>query len=110
LKHPGFFATTETERSEPPMMAPPGSNGDAGPTSTTNPLSLAVLYHFTVVPTFTQNSEFPLAFEMLGVEDAESEVRFTSTEQGLSALPHVFAAVQSWAGLGSEQAYLLLFA
>jgi len=91
------------------MIAPAGSNGDAGPTSTTKPLSLPVLFHVTVVPTFTQKRELPFAFGMLGVDDAESAVRFTSTVQGLEADPHVLAVVQSCAGLGSEQAYLLMF-
>jgi len=91
------------------MMAPGGSNGDAGPTSTTKPLSFSVLFHVTVVPTFTQKRELPLAFGMLGVDDVESEVRFTSTVQGVEADPHVLAAVQSCAGFASEQAYLLLF-
>src|SRR5258707_364355 len=43
LKHPGLFAATETERSEPPMMAPAGSNGDDGPRSTKKPFSFSVL-------------------------------------------------------------------
>jgi hypothetical protein len=89
------------------MMAPAGSNGEEGPTSTTNPFSFSELIHVTFVPTFTQNRELPLAFGMLGVEEAESDVRFTSTEQGLEADPHVFAVVHSCAGFGSEQAYLL---
>jgi hypothetical protein len=63
----------------------------------------------TVVPTFTQKSEFPFAFGMPGVEDAESAVRFTSTVQGEEADPHVLLAVHSCAGFASEQAYLLLF-
>jgi hypothetical protein len=91
------------------MMAPAGSNGDVGPTSTTKPLSLPVLFHLTVVPTLTQKSELPLAFGMLGVEDAESAVRFTSTLQGLEEDPHVLALEHICAGFGSEQAYLLLF-
>ncbi len=90
-------------------MAPAGSNGEEGPTSTTKPLSFSVLIHVTFVPTFTQKSELPLAFGMLGVEEAESDVRFTSTVQGLEADPQVFAAVHSCAGFGSEHAYLLLF-
>ena len=109
LIHPGRFATTETERSDPPMMAPAGSNGDAVPASTTKPISLPVLIHVTVVPTFTQKSEFPLAFGMLGVEDVEFAVRFTSTMQGVGADPHVLAAVHNCAGFGSEHADLLLF-
>jgi hypothetical protein len=91
------------------MMAPAGSNGDDVPTSTTKPFSFSLLIHFTVVPTFTQKRELPLAFGMLGVEDAESAVRFTSTVQGLEVDPHVLAAVHSCAGFTSEQAYLLLF-
>jgi hypothetical protein len=91
------------------MMAPAGSNGDAGPTSTTKPLSLPLLFHLIVVPTFTQKSELPLAFGMLGVEDAESAVRFTSTLQGLEEDPHVLALEHSCAGFGSEQTYLLSF-
>jgi len=90
-------------------MAPAGSNGDAGPTSTTKPLSFSVLFHVTVVPTFTQKRELPLAFGMLGVVDAESVVRFTSTVQGVEVDPQVLAAVHCCAGFGSEQAYLLLF-
>jgi hypothetical protein len=54
-----------------------------------------VLIHVTVVPTLTQNRELPLAFGMLGVEDAESAVRFTSTMQGLDADPQVFAVVHN---------------
>jgi len=91
------------------MIAPGGSNGEDGPKSNTNPVSLDVLWKVTVVPTFTQKSELPLAFGMLGVEEAESDVRFTSTVQGLEADPQVFAAVHSCAGFGSEHAYLLLF-
>ena len=91
------------------MIAPAGSKGDAGPTSTTKPLSFSVLFHVTVVPTFTQKGELPFAFGMLGVLEAESAVRFTSTVQGVEADPHVVAAVHSCAGVGSEQAYLLLF-
>jgi len=90
------------------MMAPDGSNGDAGPRSTTKPLSFSVLFHVTFVPIFTQKSELPLAFGMLGVTDAESDVRFTSTVQGVEADPHVLAAVHSCAGFTSMQAYLLL--
>ena len=67
------------------MMAPDGSNGDEGPTSTTKPLSFSVLVHLTVVPTFTQNSAFALALGMPGVEEAELEVLFTSTAHGVEA-------------------------
>lgn len=91
------------------MMAPGGSNGDAGPTSTTKPLSFPVLFQVTVVPTFTQKSELPFGFGMLGVADAEFVVFFTSTLQGLVADPHVLALVHNCAGFTSAQAYLLLF-
>ncbi len=90
-------------------MAPAGSNGDAGPRSTKKPFSFSVLTHFTVVPTFTQKRELPLAFGMLGVVDADSDVRFTSTVQGVEADPQVLAAVHSCAGFTSEQAYLSAF-
>jgi hypothetical protein len=90
------------------MIAPLGSNGEAGPTSMRKPVSLPVVFHVIVVPTFTQNAALLLALGMLEVVDAPSEVRFTSTVQGEEADPHVFAAVQSCSGLGSEQAYLLL--
>jgi hypothetical protein len=93
LKHPGPFATTEAERADPPLIAPLGSNGDDAPKSTTKPSPLSVLFHVTVVPTLTQNSELPFAFGMLGVEDAELAVRFTSTLHGLEADPHVLAPV-----------------
>jgi len=91
------------------MMAPAGSNGDVGPTSTTKPLSFSVLSQVTFVPTFTQKSELLLAFGMLGVADEPSAVRFTSTVQALEDDPHVLAALHSCAGFGSEQAYLSLF-
>ncbi len=45
---------------------------------------------------------------MLGVADAESDVRLTSTVQGDEADPQVLAVVHICAGLGSKQAYLLL--
>jgi hypothetical protein len=93
LKHPNLFATTETERADPPLIAPVGSNGEEGPISTTKPSPLSVLFHVTVVPTLTQNRELPFAFGMLGVEDAELAVRFTSTLHGLDADPHVLAPV-----------------
>lgn len=91
------------------MIAPDGSNGDAGPTSTTKPLSFSALIHVTVVPVFTQKSELAFAPGMPGVEVAESEVRFTSTVHGLEADPQVLAVVQSCAGFTSVQAYLLPF-
>jgi hypothetical protein len=91
------------------MMAPGGSNGDEGPTSTTKPISLPVLIHVTVVPAFTQKSALFFSFRMLGVEDAPFAVRFTSTVQGVESDPHVLLALHSYAGFGSEQPYLLLF-
>jgi len=90
-------------------MAPPGSNGDVEVMSTTKPIFLPVLFHWTVVPTFTQKSAPFLPFGMLGVDEAASAVRLTSTEHGAEAEPQVLAAVQSCAGFASEQAYLLLF-
>jgi hypothetical protein len=56
-----------------------------------------------------QNSELLLAFGISGVDEAEFEVRLTSTEHGEEGEPQVLAALQSWVGFGSEQAYLLLF-
>jgi hypothetical protein len=91
------------------MMAPGGSNGDEGPTSTTKPIFLPALFQVTVVPVFTQKSALLLALSMLGVEDAAFAVRFTSTVQGVEPDPQVLLALHSCAGFGSEQAYLLLF-
>src|SRR5208283_332969 len=108
LKHPGRLATTVLARSEPPMIAPAGSNGEVSLGSTTNPTFLLVLFQMTVVPTFTQKVELPLAPGMLGVAEAESAVRFTSTTQGVVADPQVLAGVHIEAGLGSEHAYLAL--
>ena len=51
-----------------------------GPKSTTKPMSLPVLFHWTVVPGLMQKRELPLAFGMLGVAEAALAVRFTSTE------------------------------
>ena len=108
LKHPGRLATTFLALSEPPIIAPAGSNGEASLTSTTNPTFLLVLFQMTVVPTLTQNVESPLAPGMLGVAEAESAVRFTSTTQGAVGDPQVLAGVHIEAGFGSEQAYLAL--
>jgi hypothetical protein len=91
------------------MMAPPGSNGDVGPGSTTKPIFFAVLFQVTVVPADTQKSALLLAAGALEVEEAPLEVRFTSTTHGVEADPHVLPALQACAGFGSEQAYLLLF-
>jgi hypothetical protein len=91
------------------MMAPGGSNGDEGPTSTTKPMSFPVLFHVTVVPGFIQKSALLLEFAMLAVEDAAFAVRFTSTVQGVEPDPQVLPALHSCAGFASKQAYLLLF-
>src|SRR5450631_1282703 len=107
FKHPVRLATTETERSDPPMMVPDGSNGDEAPGSTTKPLPLSVVTHFSVVPALTQKSEFPFAFGMLGVADAASAVLFTSTVQGVEADPQVLAAVHICAGFDSAQTSLV---
>jgi hypothetical protein len=92
------------------MMAPAGSKGEEGPPiSTTNPVSLPVLFHVTLVPGFTQNSALALGFSMLAVEDDAFAVLFTSTTQGLVGDPQLLSPLHSCAGFGSEQAYLLLF-
>ena len=90
------------------MMAPAGSNGDAGPTSTTKPLSFSVLIQFTFVPTFTQKSELPFAFGMLGVTDAESARPFHVYAAGIGSRSARVSAVHNCAGFTSMQAYLLL--
>lgn len=88
------------------MMAPGGSNGDDGPTSTRKPTSLPELFHVTVVPTATQKSPLLLGSAMLAVEDAEDAVRFTSTVHALEPDSQVLAALQSCAGFGSAQGFL----
>src|SRR5271167_428376 len=100
LKHPSFFATTETERSDPPIIAASDPKGEAGPKSTTKPVFLDELCQVTVVPTFTQKGVFALAFGMLGVEEAESAFRLTSTEQGAEADPHVLLGLHICSGFG----------
>jgi hypothetical protein len=65
---------------------------------------LPVLFHWTVVPAFTQKSEFPLAFGMEGVDEAALAVRFTSTSHGVDAEPQVLAATHSSSGFASVQA------
>jgi hypothetical protein len=93
------------------MIAPSGvSNGEEGPKSRTKPVFLDKLCQITVVPTFTQNDAFPLAFGMLGVADAElPPLRFTSTLQALVVDPQVVLALHMLPGFDSEQTYLLLF-
>jgi hypothetical protein len=78
------------------MMAPGGSKGDEGPKSTTKPMSLPVLFHWTVVPGLMQKRELPFAFGMLGVTEAALALRLTSTEHGVDAEPQVFSAVHIW--------------
>jgi hypothetical protein len=90
-------------------MAPAGSKGDASPGSTTKPTFLLVLFQVTVVPVLTQKSALLFGSEMLAVEEAPLDVRFTSTTHGVEADPHVLLALQSCAGFASEHAYLLLF-
>jgi hypothetical protein len=68
-----------------------------------------VLVHWTFVPTFTQKSELLLAPGMPGVDEAEFDVRFTSTTQVAEAEPQVFAALHICAGFASAQTYLLFF-
>jgi len=72
------------------------------------PMSLAVLFHITVVSTFTQIAPLLLAFGMLAVVDAPSPVRLTSIVQGAAADPQVLLALHRCTEFGSEQAYLPL--
>jgi len=66
------------------------------------------LCQVTVVPTFTQNDMFSLAFGMFGVADAELlPLRFTSTLQALVLDPQVVAALHMLPGFDSEQTYFL---
>jgi hypothetical protein len=65
------------------MMAPAGPKGDVVPGSTTKPIFLLVLFQVTVVPALTQKSALLLGAEMLAVEEAPLDVRFTSTTQEL---------------------------
>jgi hypothetical protein len=46
----------------------------------------------------------PLAFGMLGVDEAALAVRFTSTAHGVDAEPQVFSAVHICAETSFEQA------
>jgi hypothetical protein len=103
------LATTALERSEPPIIAPAGANGDAVPKSTTNPMSFPVLFHSTVVPAFTQKRELLFAPGMSGVDEAALEVRFTSTPQEVDVEPQVLAALHNCAAFASLHAKALLF-
>src|SRR5271155_95037 len=91
------------------MIAPPGSNGDASLTSTTNPVFLESLFQVTVVPGLTQKSAFALAPGICGVAEAALLVLLTFTSQGEVGDPHVLAALHSDCGLGSSQLYLDFF-
>jgi hypothetical protein len=93
------------------MIVPSGtSNGEEGPKSRTKPVFLDALCQVTVVPTFTQNDAFPLAFGMLAVADAElPPLRFTFTVHALVVEPQVVPALHMLPGFDSEQTYLLLF-
>src|SRR5215471_15289107 len=106
LKHPGLFATTETGRSEPPMMVP-WPNGEEAPKSRTKPTFLDTLLKVTFVPTLTQNGALSLASGMLAVTEAALAVRLMSTTQGSEADPHVVLALHIPCGFDSEQRYLL---
>ncbi len=92
------------------MIAPSGvPNGEDGPKSSTKPVFLDELCQVTVVPVFTQNDAFPLAFGMFGVADAELlPLRFTPTLHALVVDPQVVAALHMLPGFDSEQTYLLL--
>jgi len=91
------------------MIAPGGSNGEEGPKSTTNPVSLDELTHFTSVPAWTQKRAFALAFGILGVEEAELlPRRLISIVHGVEAEPQVFPGLHIFSGFGSAQVYLSL--
>ena len=67
------------------------------------------LCQVTVVPTFTQNGAFSLAFGMFGVADAELlPLRFTSALHALVVDPQVVAALHMLPGFDSEQTYFLV--
>jgi hypothetical protein len=67
-------------------------------------MSLPVLFHWTVVPGLMQKSELLLALGIMGVAEAASAVRFTSTAHGVDAEPQVFAAVHICAETSLGQA------
>jgi hypothetical protein len=67
-------------------------------------MSLPVLFHWTVVPDFMQKRELPLAFGMLGVDEAALAVRLTSTAHGEDAEPQVLAPLHICAETSFEQA------
>ncbi len=70
-------------------------------------MSLDELCHSTLVPARTQTREFPLAFGIFGVAEAELlPLRFTSIMQGAESDPQVLLTVHIDSGFGSEQTYL----
>jgi hypothetical protein len=70
LKHPGFFATRDTTRFEPPVIVVWDSKGVFSPKSKMKPVLLELVCQVMVVPAFTQKGPFPFASAMLGVADA----------------------------------------
>src|SRR5271167_3048447 len=93
-------------RVAPPIIASSEPKAAGDPKSTTKPVFFCVLFHTIFVPVLTQNVLFAFALAILGVAEAPSSLRFTSTIQGLEADPHVLPALHTDCGLGSEQAYL----
>jgi hypothetical protein len=74
------------------MIVSGGSNGEEGPKSTINPVPFEDVWKVTVLPSFTQNREFPLALGKLGVAVALfMPSLLMSTEQPDAG--QVFAAV-----------------
>jgi hypothetical protein len=71
LKDPGFFATTEAGRFEPPVIVVWDSKGVLSPKSNMKPVLLELLCQVMVVPAFTQKGAFPFASGILGVAEAE---------------------------------------
>ena len=58
-----------------------------------NPVFFADDCQVTVVPVLMQKREFRFAFGILGVADAEYDVRFTSTLQGTLGEPQVLLSL-----------------
>jgi hypothetical protein len=77
------------------MIASSDPNGDDVPKSTTKPVFFCVVFQIIVVPVFTQKVLFPFALGILGVADAPTLLRFTSTVQGLELDPQVLPELQS---------------
>jgi hypothetical protein len=51
-----------------------------------------------------QNSELPLGLGIMGVEEAELAVLFTSMTHGVDSEPQIISAVHTWVGYACEQA------